>query len=143
MIAEYVVPWMTAENPHARELALQWMKSKKDHVASSGWCTYAGIVATKPDEELDLAEIENLLNVIVKEIGDAQNRTRYTMNAFVIAVASYVKPLMKKAKAAAQKIGEVSVEMGDTSCKVPLATAYIAKVEAAGRVGKKRKTMRC
>jgi len=26
---------------------------------------------------------------------------------------------------------------------VPLATAYIEKIEAAGRVGKKRKTIRC
>src|SRR5690242_3210046 len=29
MIAEYTVPWVTVENPNARELALQWMKSKK------------------------------------------------------------------------------------------------------------------
>jgi len=37
----------------------------------------------------------------------------------------------------------VSVEMGETACKVPLATEYIAKIEAAGKLGKKRKTMRC
>jgi hypothetical protein len=50
--------------------------------------------------------------------------------------------LLAKAKAAAQQIGAVSVDMGDTACKVPSAAAAIAKVEAAGRVGK-RKTMRC
>jgi hypothetical protein len=54
-----------------------------------------------------------------------------------------VKPLLKQAKAAAQKIGTVSVDMGDTDCKVPLATSYIAKIESAGRYGKKRKTIRC
>ena len=37
----------------------------------------------------------------------------------------------------------VSVDMGDTACKVPLATAYIEKIEAAGKVGRKRKTMKC
>jgi hypothetical protein len=61
----------------------------------------------------------------------------------VISVGAYVKPLLKQAKATAQQIGEVSVDMGDTSCKVPVATAYIAKIEGMGRVGKKRKTMRC
>ncbi len=143
MIAEYTVPWVAVENPDGRELALKWMKAKDEQVAASGWSTYAGILATKPDEELDLAEIEGLLNAVVKGIGGAKNRERHTMNYFVIAVGSYVKPLLKRAKAVAREIGTVSVDMGDTACKVPSATAYIEKIEAAGRVGKKRKTMRC
>ena len=143
MIVEYTVPWVAVENEAARALALKWMKSKKARVAGAGWCTYAGLLATKPDDELDLAEIEALLGTVVKEIGRAQGRERYTMNGFVIAVGTYVKPLLKQAKAVAQKIGAVSVDMGDTLCKVPLATAYIAKMESAGRQGKKRKTIRC
>ncbi len=62
---------------------------------------------------------------------------------FVIAVGTYVKPLLKKAKAVAKTIGTVSADMGDTACKVPLASAYIEKVETAGRIGKKRKTIKC
>jgi 3-methyladenine DNA glycosylase AlkD len=143
MISEYTVPWVAVENPDARDLAIQWIKSKKEHVASSGWCTYTGLVATKADEALDLAEIEDLLKTVVKEIGSAQNRVRYTMNGFVIAVGTYVKPLLKQAKASARQMGAVSVDMGDTACNVPLATAHIEKIEAAGRVGQKRKTIRC
>lgn len=143
MIAEYTVPWVAVENPQGRELALQWMKSKKERVACSGWCTYSGLLATKPDEALDLAEIKDLLGVIVKEIKSAQNRVRYTMNGFVIAVGTYVKPLLKEAKAAARQIGEVSVDVGETACNVPLASAHIEKIEAAGQAGKKRKTIRC
>jgi 3-methyladenine DNA glycosylase AlkD len=143
MIAEYTVPWVTVENPQGRELAMQWIKSKKEHVASSGWCTYSGLVGTKPDDTLDLAEIESLLGTIVKGIKSAQNRVRYTMNGFVIAVGSCVKPLSKQAKATARQIGVVSVDVGDTACNVPLATAYIQKIEAAGRAGQKRKTIRC
>ena len=109
----------------------------------SGWCTYAGLLATKPDDTLDLAEIKDLLGTIVKGIKGAQNRVGYTMNGFVIAVGTYVKPLLKEAKAAARQIGEVSVDVGETACNVPLATAYIEKVEAAGRAGMKRKTIRC
>jgi 3-methyladenine DNA glycosylase AlkD len=143
MIAEYTVPWVAVENPQGCELALQWMKSKKERVACSGWCTYSGLLAIKPDEALDLAEIKNLLSMIVKEIKSAQNRVRYTMNGFVIAVGTYVKPLLKEAKEAARKIGDVSVDVGETACNVPLASAHIEKIEAAGRIGKKRKTIRC
>lgn len=37
----------------------------------------------------------------------------------------------------------VEVDMGDTACKVPDALDVLRKIEAAGRVGKKRKTMKC
>jgi len=143
MIAEYTVPWVTVENQDGRDLAMQWIKSKKEHVASSGWCTFSGLVATKPDDALDLVEIEGLLGRVVKEIKSAQNRVRYTMNGFVIAVGIYVKPLSKQAKAAARQIGVVSVDVGDTACDVPVATARIEKIEASGRAGQKRKTIRC
>jgi 3-methyladenine DNA glycosylase AlkD len=143
MIAEYTVPWVTVENAAARELALQWMASKKERVAAAGWCTYAGLLATKDDTTLDLPEIERLLDRVAKEIGSAPNRVRYTMNSFVISAASHVRPLLKKAKAVAAQIGDVSVDMGETSCQVPLASASIAKLEAAGNIGKKKKTLRC
>jgi len=143
MIAEYTVPWVTVENSTGRELALQWMKSKKERVACAGWCTYSGLVTTKPDDALDLAEIEGLLGKVVKEIKGAQNRVRYTMNGFVIAVGIYMKPLSKQAKAAARQIGVVSVDVGDTACDVPVATARIEKIETSGRAGQKRKTIRC
>ena len=143
MIAEYTVPWVTVENSHGRDLAVQWIKSKQEHVASSGWCTYAGLVATKPDDALDFKEIEGLLRTVVKGINGAQNRVRYTMNGFVIAIGTYVKPLLKQALAAARQIGAVSVDMGDTACTVRLASEQIEKMEAAGRIGLKRKTIRC
>jgi 3-methyladenine DNA glycosylase AlkD len=143
MVSEYSIPWVAVESPHARDLAMKWINSKDEHIAACGWSTYGGIIATTADEDLDLAEIKELLSTVVREIGGAQNRVRYTMNGFVIAVGVYVRPLLSQARAAATQIGEVSVDMGDTACKVPLATAFIAKCEATGRVGSKRKTIRC
>ncbi len=143
MICEYSVPWVASENKHGRALALKWMDPKKETVASTGWNTYAALVATQPDDELDLKEIRELLKRVEKQIDDAPNRVRYRMNGFVISVGSYITPLLKAAKATAKKIGKVSVNMGDTACKVPLAPDYIEKVESAGRTGKKRKTIRC
>lgn len=143
MISEYTVPGVATESKHAHALATKWIGARKESVASTGWNTLSGIVAVTPDDELDITEIRGLLKKIEKEIGTAANRVRYTMNGFVIAVGSYVAPLNKAAKATAKKLGKVDVDMNGTSCKVPLATEYIAKVEKAGRVGKKRKTIKC
>ncbi len=143
LISEYTVPWVASESAHGRDLAMKWIDSKKEHVATCGWSTYAGIVTTTPDEDLDLAEVKSLLKRIENEIDSAANRVRYTMNGFVIAVGAYVKPLAKEAKASARKLGKVSVDMHGTSCKVPVALDYIGKIEAMGRAGKKRKTIRC
>jgi hypothetical protein len=112
-------------------------------VAASGWSTYAAIVSTRADAELDMQEIEQLLDRVTEEIHRAPGRVPYTMNAFVISVGCYVKPLLAKAKRAAKLIGVVQVDMGDTACKVPLATEAIAKVEALSRVGHKRKDVKC
>ena len=143
-ISEYAVPWVASESPHGRDMAMKWIKLRKNEsIESCGWCTYSSLIAITPDEDLDLAEIKALLAQVEKEIDASPNRVRYTMNGFVIAVAAYVTPLMKQARATAKKIGKVEVDMGDTACKVPLATEYIDKLEKAGRVGKKRKTARC
>ena len=142
MLSEYAVPDVAAVSKHARDLAMRWIDAKKESVASSGWCTYARIVAITPDEELDLKEIKSLLKRVEKEIDAAPNRVRYTMNGFVISVGTYVAPLNKQAKATAKKLGKVEVDMNGTACKVPFATEYIEKVEKAGRVGKKRKTLK-
>ena len=65
------------------------------------------------------------------------------MNGFVIAIGTYVVNLTDKALEVANEIGKVSVDLGGTACKVPLATDYIGKVIDKGGAGKKRKTARC
>lgn len=66
-----------------------------------------------------------------------------TPYGFVIAIASYISALTEKSKTLAEEIGKVSVDVGGTACKVPLATDQIKKVEDRGSLGKKRKTARC
>lgn len=53
MISEYTVPGVATESKHAHDLAVKWIKSKKESVASTGWNTYVGIVTVTPDEEPD------------------------------------------------------------------------------------------
>jgi 3-methyladenine DNA glycosylase AlkD len=143
MISEFTVAWVASESKYGFELGQKWIQSKDEQIASCGWSTLSSLLSIKPDAELDIAAFDKLLDHVGENIHNAQNRVRYTMNGFVIAVASYVPALTKKATKIAQKIGKVDVEMGGTSCKVPLATEYIQKVIDAGRIGKKRKMARC
>jgi 3-methyladenine DNA glycosylase AlkD len=143
MIAEYTVAWVTTESPYARELALEWIESPNEKIASSGWCTYAGMIATQPDDQLDLEEIRSLMQRVVREIHTSPNRVKLTMNGFVICVGAYVALLLEDAKQISRAIGKISVDMGDTACRVPSALDDIEKIESMGRVGKKRKTIRC
>jgi 3-methyladenine DNA glycosylase AlkD len=143
MLSEYPIAWVAAESRFGQELAMKWIKSKEERVASSGWSTYNCLLALKKDDELDLKEIEGLLEKIKLTIHEMPNRVRYTMNTFVISVGAYVKGLTKKAKATAKAVGLVKVNMGNTACKVPDALPYIEKIEAMGNVGKKKKTVFC
>jgi len=143
MVGEYTVAWVTAESRFGAELAREWIESPKEGIAVSGWATISSLVSLKPDEQLDLVELEKLLLRVQKGIHSAPNRVRYVMNGFVIAVGSAVVPLSAKAKAVARAVGKVSVDMGATACKVPDAMEYIAKVEKAGKAGRKRKTAIC
>ncbi len=143
MISEYTVPWVAADSEWGWELGLEWIDSKVDKVASSGWATLSSWLSVTADEDIDTKALKKLLKRVEKEIHDAPNRVRYTMNGFVIAVGGYVAALTSDAKATAAKIGKVHVEMGGTACKVPEGVSYIEKMEDKGYIGKKRKTAKC
>jgi hypothetical protein len=138
-----VVPWVASGSPHAREIALEWIASGTEFVASAGWATLSRLVSIKNDADLDLPELTGLLEQVRKTIHQASDAARYSMNGFVIAVGSYVRPLTDFAKQVAARIGPVMVDMGDTACQVPFAPDYIRKVENRGAIGKKRKTAKC
>ena len=143
MISEYTVPWVAAGGQHGHALALEWIESKKEGVASAGWATYSSFVSITPDDDLDIAEIKKLLQRVQKTIHDQPNRVRGAMNNFIICAAAYVAPLTDFAVEVAKKVGVVTVDMGDTACKVPFAPDYIEKIRARGSIGKKKKTAKC
>ncbi len=142
-LSEYAVPWVAAETDFGFDLGLEWIESKNEGVAAAGWSTLSIYSSVHDDDDLDIDKYIELLDRVEKHVHDSQNRVKYTMNGFVIAVGSYVKKLTPKSKKIAKRIGKVSVEMGGTACKVPLATEYIQKIIDKNRVGKKRKTARC
>ncbi len=142
-LAEYSVPWVAAGSSHGYALAKEWIDSPKERVASAGWATLSSLVTTKPDSELDLPELKRLLQRVAREIHGAPNRVRYVINGFVIAVGGAVTSLTAEAVKVGREIGEVEVDMGGTSCKVPSAPDYIEKIRKHGSLGKKRKSAKC
>jgi 3-methyladenine DNA glycosylase AlkD len=137
------VPSVAAGSPHGRDVALEWIDSKKEPLAVAGWATLSALISITEDANLDLAELKRLLQRVEQTIHQAPDQVRYQMNGFVICVGSYVSSLTKLATEIGEKIGPVKVDMGNTSCKVPFAPDYIRKVEKRGAIGKKRKSAKC
>src|SRR5262245_35437935 len=142
-LAGATVAWVAAGSPHGWEMALEWIDSKNELIATAGWATLSSLVSIKDDAELDLAELKRLLQRVQKTIRQAPDAVRYAMNGFLIAAGCYVKPLAEFALQTSEKIGPVTAHLGNSACQVPLAADYIRKAEKRGAVGKKRKTAKC
>ncbi len=142
-LSEYAVAWTAADCPFGYELALEWIQSDKEHIASAGWATLSFWATVTPDEGIDIEKYSSLLDEVAGNIHESQNRVRFAKNGFVIATGSQIVSLTEKAKKVGSTIGKVSVDVGQIACKVPLATEYIQKVEYKGRLGKKKKKARC
>ncbi len=140
---EYTVAWVASESNFGKEMALKWIESPDEGIASSGWATLSSLAAIKEDSELDIPLLKQLLGRAKKSIHGSQNRVKLTMNSFVIAVGTHVKELNELAKQTAKDIGKVTADKGDTACKVASALEYIQKAESKNAIGKKRKSARC
>lgn len=142
-VAEFTVAWVAADGPHGWDLALEWIDSPEEKNAVVGWGTLSSVVAVRKDADLDIPALRNILERVRTTIHAQPDRVRYKMNNFVIALGSYVPDLTDEALRVGEEIGQVTVDMGDTDCKVPFAPDYIRKTASKGRIGKKRKTARC
>lgn len=127
-LADYVVGITLAGTGFAQPVADRWISSGREYVMAAGWTCYCELLGKLPNCDFDEQKIKRMLNDVVETIHQQPNRTRYSMNNFVIAVGCYYLPLRNEALTAAQTIGKVHVYMGETSCKVPIAAEMIKKV---------------
>ncbi len=143
LISNCTVPWVASESIFGEEMALTWIDSESELIACSGWNTLSAWVTMKPDHELNLNVYKKLLERVNKTIAHEQNSVKYAMNGFVISLGTSVAELTIDAMAVAKANGKLTVFMGKTSCKVPYAPDYLQKIIDKGRIGIKRKTMKC
>jgi hypothetical protein len=143
MISDFIVAVTLAETDIAFAVADRWIHSGKELVMSAGWSCYEWLLGTRMDSEFDKDKLLAMLNRVRDTIHSQPNRTKYAMNNFVMAVGISYLPLHEEAKKIAEEIGKVEVYMGEKLAPTAVATEYIQNAVDKGRLGFKRKHVRC
>ncbi len=144
MLSDFVVAVSLAESDFAQEVADRWIDSGEEMRMSAGWACYEWLLGWKKDDAFDEKKIRRMLEMVEKTIHDQPNRTRYAMNGFLAAVGVSFKPLHEEALRVADAVGSVYCETAPKKkCAVPEASETIRKALEKGRIGFKRKAVRC
>ncbi|WP_337102085.1 DNA alkylation repair protein [Paenibacillus sp. YIM B09110] len=143
MLSDFVVSVTLAEADIAQEVADKWIASGDELRMSAGWSCYCWLLGNRKDSEFDETKLANMLELVKNTIHDAPERTKYSMNNFMYTVAISYVPLHEKATEIAESVGPVEVSKVKKPTKLIHALANIQKETAKGRVGFKRRHVRC
>ena len=114
----------------------EWLDSEDEWIGRAGWQLLALLAMS--DIELADSYFENQLEIIERDIHTQKNMVRDAMNSALIAIGIRNPVLERKALSAAEKIGKVEVDHGETSCKTPDAADYIRRTVERKKQRKKR-----
>lgn len=123
---------LLARSPIADETMRIWMKSPDEFTREMGYGILGVRLKDDPDSVSD-AEATKVLATIEKQIHRSPNWARYAMNGALISIGVFKPTLRKQAIEAAQRIGKVEVDHGETTCKTPDAVPYIEKASKRKR----------
>ena len=122
---------LVAKSPHAPAKLAKWTRAKGEWIGAAGW-NLVGSLALSADDVPDSVLVE-MLRTIETEIHGRRNRVRHSMNMALIAIGGRNATLEKKAVAAANRIGRVEVDHGETGCQTPEAIPYIRRMRERAR----------
>lgn len=143
MLSDFVVAVTLAETDIAQEVSDKWIASDMELKMSAGWNCYCWLLGNRPDREFSEGKIADMLELVKNTIHDAPDRTKYAMNNFMYTVGVSYLPLHDKAVEIAKEVGLVEVNPGSAKSKFLNASVNIQKVADKGRIGFKRKHVRC
>lgn len=143
MLSDYVVAVTLAEAPIAQEVADAWIASSEELKMSAGWSCYCWLLGNRKDSEFSESKLANMLDVVKNTIHDVPERTKSAMNNFLYTVAISYVPLHEQAVATAQAIGPVEMKRDNKKSTQLNAYETIQKEIERGRIGFKRKYVRC
>ncbi|MEK5486508.1 DNA alkylation repair protein [Lysinibacillus sp. FSL M8-0355] len=143
MLSDYVVAVTLAEAPIAQEVADAWIASGEELRMSAGWSCYCWLLGNRKDSEFSMSKLANMLGVVKNTIHDAPARTKSAMNNFLYTVAISYVPLHEQAIETAQAIGPVEMKRDNKKNTTLNAYETIQKEVERGRLGFKRKYVRC
>jgi 3-methyladenine DNA glycosylase AlkD len=143
MISDFIVAVTLAETNFAQAVSDRWIATGKELYVSAGYSCYCWLLGNRKDEEFHREKLNTMLETVEKTIHISPDRAKYAMNNFVSTVGVSYIPLHEKAVSVASTIGTVDVFRGKTKCRVPVAADEIQKAVDKGRLGFKRKNVRC
>lgn len=108
---------LAAEGPHARIKLSEWLSSSNERLLASGW-TLLGRLSDL-DESFPEDQLLSGIEEIEKSIHSAPNEVKSDMNRTLITIGGRNSAMRKAVLAAAKRIGEVTVDHGQTACKTP------------------------
>ena len=104
---------------------------------------YEWLLGTRKDSEFDKDKLLVMLNRVRIAIHNQPNRVKYAMNNFIMSVSISYLPLHEEAKKVAREVGKVDVFIGKKLCQTNVAIEYIQNGIDKGKIGFKRKHVRC
>jgi hypothetical protein len=143
MISEFIVAVTLAETDIAFSVADRWIDSGRELEVAAGWSCYEWLLGTRKDSEFDKDKLLAMLNRVRDTIHTQPNRAKNAMNSFIMAVGISYLPLHEEAKKIAEEVGKVEFFMDKKLCQTTDAIQYIQNGVAKGRLGFKRKHVRC
>jgi 3-methyladenine DNA glycosylase AlkD len=143
MISDFIVSVTLAETEIAFTVADHFIDSGKELTMSAGWSCYEWLLGTRKDSEFDRERLLKMLYQVRDTIHSQPDRTKYAMNNFLIAVGISYMPLHEEAKKIAEEVGNVEITKGKKQFQLNPAADYIQKETDKGKLGFKRKNVRC
>lgn len=143
MLSDFVVAVTLAESDLAQPVALGWIRSGDEARASAGWACYEWLLAWRPDTFFDTDEVSALLDLAGATIQTAPDRVKPAIRNFVVAVGVSYMPLHDHAVRTAESIGSVAITSDGERRVLGSVAEPIRLAEAKGRLGFKRRAVRC
>lgn len=143
MLSDFVVAVTLSESDIAQQVADKWIASEEELRMSGGWSCYCWLLGSRKDVEFSESKLSDMLDLVEKTIHDSPERTKSSMNNFVYTVGTSYVPLHEKAVETAKAIGIVEVKRDDKKSSFLNACESIEKAADKGRLGFKRKHVRC
>ncbi|KEF38772.1 putative DNA alkylation repair enzyme [Schinkia azotoformans MEV2011] len=143
MLSDYVVAVTLSESDIAQNVADKWIASDNELRMSAGWSCYCWLLGNRKDHEFSGSKISDMLDIVKNTIHESPERTKSAMNNFLYTVGISYLPLHEKAVETAMEVGTVEVKRDKKKSSFLNASESIQKEMDRGKLGFKRKYVRC
>jgi 3-methyladenine DNA glycosylase AlkD len=127
LLVDLLVGSVVSKTPYSKKKMEEWTQSDDEWIGQGGWHLLSHMAMK--DESLTDDYLLSYIDLIEERIHSAKNRPLHSMNGALISIGIRNDNLEKRAVEAAERIGKVVVDHGQTSCKTPDAVAYIEKTK--------------